>query len=176
MKTNVSFPLFYIHTFVVHSFLHFLIRCTNVRFPACFLILIFIANGAILNLTESKLIFGNIPDLLRIHEALLNELQIVIDELTIGKNRSLGKCFLNHTQREQFGKTYRNGQKAIIHYNICCTFVFTFVRPLYIRCTFVYTFVHSFYIRTSVVHSLYVRCTFGFTRTMAKNHTVDTHY
>ena len=68
-----------------------------------------LANGAILNLTESKLIFGNIPDLLRIHESLLNELQIVIDELTIGKNRSLGKCFLNHTQREQFGKTYRKG-------------------------------------------------------------------
>ena len=62
------------------------------------------ANGAILNATESNLIFGNIPELLRIHESLLNELQIVIDELTIGKNRSLGKCFLNHTQREHFGK------------------------------------------------------------------------
>ena len=64
------------------------------------------ANGAILNATESNLIFGNIPELLRIHEALLNELQIVIDELTIGKNRSLGKCFLNHTQREHFGKEF----------------------------------------------------------------------
>lgn len=64
------------------------------------------SNGAILNATESNLIFGNIPELLRIHEALLNELQIVIDELTIGKNRSLGKCFLNHTQREHFGKCY----------------------------------------------------------------------
>ena len=57
-----------------------------------------------MNATESNLIFGNIPELLRIHESLLHELQIVIDELTIGKNRSLGKCFLNHTQREHFGK------------------------------------------------------------------------
>ena len=58
------------------------------------------------------MIFGNIPELLRIHESLLNELQIVIDELTIGKNRSLGKCFLNHTQREHFGK--ENGVEIVL--------------------------------------------------------------
>ena len=51
---------------------------------------IIVANGAILNSTESKLIFGNIPELLKIHESLLRDMQIVVDELTIGLNRSLG--------------------------------------------------------------------------------------
>ena len=55
------------------------------------IITIFITvNGPILNHTESKLIFGNIPELLKIHENLLKDIEIIIDELTIGKNRSLG--------------------------------------------------------------------------------------
>ena len=83
-------------------------------------------NGPILNHTESKLIFGNIPELLKIHENLLKDIEIIIDELTIGKNRSLGnslklyhykvqlvlykfgsgKCFLKYTEAEAFGKAY----------------------------------------------------------------------
>ena len=51
---------------------------------------IYLVNGPILNHTESKLIFGNIPELLKIHENLLKDIEIIIDELTIGKNRSLG--------------------------------------------------------------------------------------
>jgi uncharacterized protein YfbU (UPF0304 family) len=64
------------------------------------------ANGAILNSTESKLIFGNIPELLKIHESLLRDMQIVVDELTIGLNRSLGRCFLHYTEADNFGKAY----------------------------------------------------------------------
>ena len=82
---------------------------------------IYLVNGPILNHTESKLIFGNIPELLKIHENLLKDIEIIIDELTIGKNRSLGnhslhhkycdkpdlgKCFLKYTEAEAFGKAY----------------------------------------------------------------------
>ena len=55
---------------------------------------IYLVNGPILNHTESKLIFGNIPELLKIHENLLKDIEIIIDELTIGKNRSLGNNFV----------------------------------------------------------------------------------
>lgn len=99
----------------------------NKSFQSC--LHIYLVNGPILNHTESKLIFGNIPELLKIHENLLKDIEIIIDELTIGKNRSLGndanpinivtrrspkmfnkpdlgKCFLKYTEAEAFGKAY----------------------------------------------------------------------
>ena len=62
---------------------------------------IYLVNGPILNHTESKLIFGNIPELLKIHENLLKDIEIIIDELTIGKNRSLG----NHSLHNKYCAT-----------------------------------------------------------------------
>ena len=67
-------------------------------------------NGAILNKTESRTIFGNLPDILSLHEMIVKDIQEKVDEIIIGKNlrkreeSSIGWCMLKHSEniREKY--------------------------------------------------------------------------
>ena len=64
-----------------------------------------LVNGAILNKTESGTIFGNLPDILALHELILKDLQITVDQISIGKQSSIGQCMLKHA--EEIREKYR---------------------------------------------------------------------
>jgi len=57
-----------------------------------------------LNKTESGTIFGNLPDILELHKLILNELQKTVDQISIGKQASIGECMLRHAEniREKY--------------------------------------------------------------------------
>ena len=61
-------------------------------------------NGAILNKTESTTIFGNLADILALHEQVLADLQVRVDEISIGKKSLIGECLLKYTDaiREKY--------------------------------------------------------------------------
>jgi len=46
---------------------------------------LFLGNGQIINPTVAGVIFGNLPDILQLHEAIFKDLQKTVDEIALGK-------------------------------------------------------------------------------------------
>jgi hypothetical protein len=48
-----------------------------------------LGNGQIINPTVAGVIFGNLPDILQLHEAIFKDLQKTVDEIALGKQVDL---------------------------------------------------------------------------------------